>query len=168
MNLVRTQSILLLLLTWIALEGCTKSDVGGPDGEPASVLMVCEHGSVKSLMAASLFNQGAAERHLPFRAIARGVTPDHAVPPAIAEALGQEGFDVKEFVPAKVSPADVAHASRVVAIGVEPAVLSAGPDVSIDNWNDVPAASESYSAAHASLARHVDALLTELQKSRVH
>src|ERR1700741_2821321 len=47
----------------------------------APVLMICEHGSVKSVMAATLFNQAAIERKLPFRAIPRGVTPDAAVPP---------------------------------------------------------------------------------------
>jgi protein-tyrosine-phosphatase len=166
MSLVRTGSILLLLQMWMALAGCTTNDTGKHAAEPASVLMVCEHGSVKSLMAASLFNQGAAERHLPLRAIARGVTPDPAVPPLIADALEREGFHVKQFVPTKVSAADVAQASRVIAIGVEPAVLSAGADVSIDTWSDVPAASESYSAARASLKRHVDALLTELQQHR--
>jgi protein-tyrosine-phosphatase len=108
------------------LEGCHTTAASQQATESAAVLMVCEHGSVKSVMAASLFNQGAAERYLPFRAIARGVTPDSAVPAPIATALGQEGFDVKEFVPVRVSGADVARASRVVAIGVEPAAFSRG------------------------------------------
>jgi protein-tyrosine-phosphatase len=146
--------------------GSHTTAAGQQTNEPAPVLMICEHGSVKSVMAASLFNQGAAERHLPYRALARGITPDPAVPAPIAIALGQEGFDVKDFVPVRVSGAEIAHASRVVAIGVEPAVLSPGADISIDTWSDVPAASENYSAARASLEQHVDALLTELQQSR--
>ena len=41
----------------------------------AAVLMVCEHGNVKSLMAASFFNELAKARHLPFHAIARARRP---------------------------------------------------------------------------------------------
>ena len=155
----------LVLLTASFMQGC-HSNPTQHAVEPAPVLMVCEHGSVKSVMAASLFNQGAADRHLPFRAIARGVNPDSTVPPRIAEALGQEGVDVKDFVPVRVSSEDVSAASRVIAIGVAPTVLSPDAKTTIDTWNDVPAASENYGAARASLKQHVDALLTELQQSR--
>jgi arsenate reductase (thioredoxin) len=154
----------LLLLTASFVQGCHSNPTHAV--EPSPVLMVCEHGSVKSVMAASLFNQGAAERHLPFRAIARGVNPDSAVPAPIAAALGQEGVDVKDFIPVRVSGADVSGAARVVAIGVAPTVLSPDAKITIDTWNDVPAASENYGAARASLKQHVDALLTELQQSR--
>jgi arsenate reductase len=150
----------LLLFVGIAIVGCRT--------EPAPVLMVCEHGSVKSLMAASLFNQAAAERHLPFRAIARGVNPDPSVPLPIVAALAQEGFDVKDFVPARFSTADVAGAARVIAIGVDPAALSPAANVAIVIWSDVPAASVDYSAARTSLKLHVDALLNELQQKREH
>jgi hypothetical protein len=164
MDILKILPAILLVLLATALQAC-RTRV--PSKEPAPVLMVCEHGSVKSLMAASLFNQRAAERHLPFRAIARGVTPDASVPTPIAEAMAQEGFEVKDFVPARVSEADVAHASRVIAIGVEPDVLGgSGAEVSIETWSDVPAASVNYCAARASLKEHVDALLTELQHAR--
>jgi hypothetical protein len=46
--------------------------------------------SVKSLMAASLFNKAAMQRGVPCRAIARGVSPDASVPSPIAAALGQD------------------------------------------------------------------------------
>jgi arsenate reductase len=152
----RLQMLLLLLMVPLLASAV----------EPAPVLMVCEHGSVKSVMAASLFNQGAAERRLPFRAIARGVTPDAAVPARIAAELGKEGVDVRSFVPVRVSGADVSSASRVVAIGIDATVLSSDPKVRIDSWSDVPAASENYGAARAALKAHVDALLTELQQSQ--
>ena len=125
--------------------------------------MVCEHGSVKSLMAASLFNQAAMERQLPFRAIARGVNPDTTVPAPIALALTKEGFDVKSFVPTRVSDRDVAAASRVVAIGVDPKSFASAAHPAIDAWNDVPAASVDYTAARASLKRHINELLADLQ-----
>jgi protein-tyrosine-phosphatase len=133
----------------------------------ASVVLVCEHGSVKSLIAASLFNASARELGLPFRAIARGVTPDASVPTAIAAALKREGFDVRQFKPSAVSKSDIAHASHVVAIGVDLSAVASNPAISMDHWDDVPAASVDYSAAHASLKQHVDTLLNRLQ-SRAH
>jgi protein-tyrosine-phosphatase len=131
--------------------------------DSAPVVLVCEHGSVKSLIAASLFNASARERGLPFRAIARGVTPDLSVPTAIAAALKREGFDVRRFKPSMVSKSDVAHAAHVVAIGVDLSAVASGPAVSMERWDDVPAASVDYSAAHASLKQHVDTLLNRLQ-----
>ena len=44
--------------------------------QPATVVFVCLHGSVKSVMAAAHFNRIAKERQLPFVAVARGVEPD--------------------------------------------------------------------------------------------
>ena len=46
------------------------------------VVFVCEHGSVKSPIAASLFDRTAEKRGLPFRAVSRGVNPEEHVPPA--------------------------------------------------------------------------------------
>jgi chromate transporter len=45
-----------------------------------TVVFVCEHGSAKSVVAASLFDRMAKERGLPVRAISRGTTPDASVP----------------------------------------------------------------------------------------
>ena len=56
------------------------------------ILFVCERGSVKSLMATSYFNQLAAQRGLPWRAVSRGVAPDSTtVPKRIAAALHVSG-----------------------------------------------------------------------------
>jgi protein-tyrosine-phosphatase len=129
----------------------------------ASIVMICEHGSVKSLMAASFFNQAAVARDLPFRAIARGVNPDSAVPGAIASALRQDGFDVSQFTPQRASAADLAQASRIVAIGVNLAPLNPAAGAPIENWHDVPAASLDYAAARAALKERVNAMLDELR-----
>jgi arsenate reductase len=158
MNFLKAIPVVVMLLAGVTF--------GGP--EPVPVLMVCEHGSVKSLMAASLFNQAAAERGLPFRAISRGVNPDESVPAQVAAALTKEGFDIKDFVPARFTATEVESAARIIVIGVDPAALSPDAKVSIDSWNDVPAASVDYNAARASLKQHVDALLAELQKQRDH
>jgi protein-tyrosine-phosphatase len=129
----------------------------------ASILFVCEHGSIKSLIAASLFNATARERNVPFRGIARGVTPDPSIPPAIADALKREGFEVRRFKPTAVTTADAKRASHIVAIDVDLSAVTRDARASLEHWDDVPAASTNYAAAHAALKRHVDSLLDRLQ-----
>ena len=158
---VLSRGLVVWLIASMALPGCATP----VKREPLQVLMVCEHGSVKSLMAASLFNKEAAQRHLPYRALSRGVRPDAAVPAPIAASLTKEGFDVAGFVPSRVSATDVAQAARVVVIGIEPEALGAQASATMDAWQDVPAASVDYAAASAALQKHITALLDDLEKS---
>jgi arsenate reductase (thioredoxin) len=132
----------------------------------SSVLFVCEHGSVKSLIGASLFDQVAKKRGLPFRAVSRGVSPDARVPPSIVAALRNDGVQVETFKPQRVSALDMNSALRVIAIGVEGSSLPDGKHTSIEQWNDVPAASVDYAAARASLLRHIETLVDELASRR--
>src|SRR5262249_13106961 len=90
------------------------------EAAPPQVLFVCEHGNVKSLMAASYFNERAARPPLPFRAISRGLAPDStSVPDAIRSGLHTDGFDVGDFRPAAVTADDVAASLEVVTIGTD-------------------------------------------------
>ena len=113
--------------TWLPIAAalivaCAGTSAASPPAETpaaeAPVVFVCDHGSVKSLMAASLFNEAAARRGLRVRAVSRGVNPDAGVPAAIATAMKRDGFDVGNFHPQALSEQDVAGAARVVAIGV--------------------------------------------------
>lgn len=127
------------------------------------VVFVCEHGNVKSLMAASYFNQLAAQRGLPWRAVSRGSMPGSTtVPKPIAAALRAEGLDVSEFRPAKVDATDAAEAARIVTIGTDLPAGVRGDEQHIEQWNDVPPASTSYDAARSSLKAHVAELLERL------
>jgi arsenate reductase len=155
-----------VLASCFALSACQHRHARIQEPASAPVLMICEHGSVKSLMAASLFNRAAMERKLPFRAISRGVSPDPAVPPAIAAALAHDGYDVKNFTPTMVSTNDVQSASRVVVISMDPAGLDLEADAPVAVWLDVPSASADYASAKASLERHVDSLLDDLERDR--
>src|SRR5688572_21230677 len=87
--------------------------------QPETVVFVCEHGTVKSVIAAEVFNKRAAERKVPFRAVSRGVTPDAAVPEAVAANLSKDGYEVGGFTPKPLGKDDVAGAVHVVAIGVD-------------------------------------------------
>lgn len=108
------------------------------------VVFVCEHGNVKSLMAASYFNQLAEQQGLPFRALSRGSAPDSS---------------------AKIGAAEAAAAERVVTIGTElPDDARADPK-RVEHWNDVPPVSSDSAAARASLETHVADLIERLRRA---
>lgn len=135
-----------------------RHDVNAHDGD--TIVFVCEHGSVKSLIAASLFERAARERGLDVRAVSRGVQPDERVPPKIVTALEHDGFNVAQYVPQALSAEETAAATRVITIGVK---LPEGAAQNFAAWDDVPPASVDYVAARASLQRHIEKLLDELK-----
>ena len=137
-----------------------------PEPKAAPVVFVCEHGNVKSLIAASLFNQLAEERGSPFRGVSRGLSPEKDVPTKIADALRGDGVDVKGFKPQPLTPVEVATASRVIAIGVDLSSFLREEQVPTELWSDVPPASVDYAASRAVLLRHIGVLLDELQAMR--
>ena len=131
--------------------------------DSALIVMVCEHGNVKSLMAASYFNELATARHLPFRAISRGTSPNSTtVPPPIIVGLRSDGFDVAGFHPTAISAADIASAHRVILINTELAAGLSDGAPSTEKWTDVPPASVDYAAAREALKAHVRAVLDQL------
>jgi arsenate reductase (thioredoxin) len=126
------------------------------------VVFVCDHGSVKSLVAALFFDRMAAERGLVFRSVSRGISPDATVPPKIADALHAEGFDVSGYKPAKLTQLDLKNASHVIAIGVDRSSPGALQDPDIVSWDDIPPASVNFAASKAALQQHIDELLDQL------
>ena len=127
------------------------------------VLIACEHGNVKSLMAASYFNQLAKARNLPFRAIARGTAPDsNTVPAVIIAGLQAEGFNVSDFHPSAMTAIDVTSADRVILINTDLPSDISGASSRIEKWTDIPPASTNYAAASEALKAHVRALLDQL------
>jgi protein-tyrosine-phosphatase len=127
-------------------------------------VFVCEHGSAKSLLASSLFERMAKEQGVELRAVSRGTQPDESVPPAIVTFLRRDGFEVASFRPQALTEADVARATRVIAIGADLGTLAATPGARIERWDDIPPFSPDYAKASATMRRRVDALLQELRK----
>lgn len=134
-----------------------------PPGVPGTVVFVCEHGTVKSLIAREWFNREAARRGLEVRAVSRGVTPDPFVPPGIADALRGDGFDVSGFEARPFTPADLGRTLRIIAIGVDPAFAKGRGDVPLETWDGIPPASESYAASRDALRARIEALLRALE-----
>lgn len=144
-------------------QGATARSARVGSAAPAdTVVFVCEHGSVKSVVAAEWFNRMARERGLGLRAVPRGVTPDASVPLVIADALRRDGFEVGGLAPRRLDAADLAGALRIVAMGLDPAALSAD-GVSVERWDGIPPASESYAAARDAIRKRIETLLAALQ-----
>ena len=129
----------------------------------SEVVFVCEHGTVKSVIAAELFNRLAAERKVALHAVSRGVTPDEAVPPGVARNLAADGFDVSKFQPKPLREGDVKGAARVVAIGVESPLLATANAI---RWDDIPPASTDYAASRDAMRERMGALIDALSKKK--
>jgi protein-tyrosine-phosphatase len=127
-----------------------------------TVVFVCEHGTVKSLMAQEWFNRLAGERGVRLRAVSRGVTPDASVPAPVADYLRGEGFDVSGFQPAALASGDLDGAVRVVALGADTSSVTAGTNVPVEGWNDIPPARGDYQGTSDAIRARVEALLSTL------
>jgi hypothetical protein len=130
--------------------------VAAPSG---TVVFVCAHGNVKSLIASEWLNRLAGERGLAVRAVARGLTPENPVPPAIVARLRRDGIDVAGFEARALLAADLEGASRIVFIGVEPPGWVASSGVPVTTWDGIPPASERYDESRDAMRFRIEALL---------
>lgn len=128
------------------------------------VLFICEHGNVKSLMAAAYFNRLAQERGLQYRAVPRGPAPNSTtVPPTILNGLRSDGIDVSSFHPSELRISDIDQSARVITMGIElPKDARSVAQNKLEDWNDVPPATIDYFAARESLKAHITKLVEEL------
>ena len=147
----------------VLLAGGEGAAGGGPAGSRTpSVVFVCEHGSAKSLVAATLFDQMAKERGLQVRAVSRGLRPDPEVPAPVVRALADDGFDVGSFRPLALAEADVRSALRVVAIGVDLEAVAAAAKAGVVRWDGIPPVSTRYPEARAAIEARLTVLLREI------
>ncbi len=158
--------MLVSLVAVLGVVACT-SPASRVSTVESQVLFVCEHGNVKSLMAASYFNRLASQRGLSYHAVSRGTAPDSTtVPPKIIASLKGEGFDVAEFHPVAVGVGDVSSSRRVILINTVLPQSAQVAGVALEQWTDVPPASVDYAAASASLKMHVEKLIESLERAR--
>jgi len=129
--------------------------------EPARVVFVCEHGSVKSLVAMEYFNRSAKARGVPYRAVARGTAPEPTVPKAVRDGLRSDGFDVSAFEPRKFEGSDVDRASLIVSFDQDIASI-VGAQTRYLKWDDLLRVLTDYARGKDEIVRHVEALIDEL------
>ena len=150
------------LLMAVALVAGPQATETSHDASTKTVVFVCEHGSAKSVIAAAHFNRLAAERGLPYRAVARGLNPDSEVPSGVLNGIKSDGLRVSGDRPTRVSRQDVQNAERTVTIAVELPASIAATTASLVQWKDVPSVSEGYTAAREAIVRHISELLDQL------
>jgi len=129
-----------------------------------TVLFMCPHGGAKSLIAASYFNRMAAEKNLPFTAVAVAADdPYQSVPVPIVDLLERDGFDVRSFKPRPVTGTDLRSASKVIAVGCDLTKLDT-QGTAVEEWNDVPLVSDDLPASAAAIRKHVIALIDQIRR----
>jgi len=129
-----------------------------------TIVFVCEHGSAKSVVAAAHFNRLAAENHLPYRAVARGLTPDPAIPVPIQSGLLADGLDPSAWKPQPLTKLEIRSATRVVSLGAD--LPQPVPGSKLLKWNDIPSLNENYSSARSVITLHLEELIASLSPTR--
>jgi arsenate reductase len=132
--------------------------------EKTTVVFVCEHGAARSVIAAAYFNRLAAERHLPYHAIARGTSPQEELSVATVKGLEADGIPYERAKPRGLTEADTKDAVRLMAFCPIPEQFARTRR--IEQHEDVPDISANYAAARDKIVAYVKALLDELERSR--
>lgn len=127
-----------------------------------TILFLCPHHAAKSVIAAALFNQMAAQFDLPFTADSAGTDPDAAVMPTVVDLLKHEGLDVSAHQPRKVTAGELHDAARIISMGCTADELSISPE-NIEFWGDVPPVSQEPERARDVIRAHVEHLINELR-----
>ena len=127
-----------------------------------TVIFVCEHGAAQSVIAAAYFNRLATERRLPYRAIARGASPQETPSVATAAGLKADGMPVNSDRPKGLSDVEAAEAVRIVAFCPIPDRFAHMAPV--EKHEDVPLISDGYAAARDKIVGYVKQVLDELER----
>lgn len=156
------------IATTFVVSVATATSAGAQQAAPhptATVLFVCEHGTVRSLLAKLLFEQYAAEVGLPMRALSRGTRADSAVPPWMQRGLAADHLTLGSWRPQTIRPTDLTNASYVVSFDVQPSATAAtrAPRV---QWDSLPSVSSDYAAGRDAIKVRVHALVDSLKRAR--
>ncbi len=135
-----------------------------PDSQ--TVVFVCEHGTVKSVVALAYFRQLAQQRHLSIRAISRGTAPVASVPGLVREGLRLDGLTLGPFTPARFTLADLTSAIAVISFDQPSVAGIVGGRVPTARWDGLPAVSEDYPVARDSIRHRVARLVDSLDRAR--
>jgi protein-tyrosine-phosphatase len=135
---------------------------------PASadtILFLCEHGTVKSVLAKLYFEQMAAERGLRVAALSRGTKADSVVPPWMVANLKADQLELGAFQPRTLVAADLAHKNMVISFDV-PTAASAAATGARQQWDGLPSVSQDYAAGRDAIKARVRVLVDSLAAAR--
>ena len=129
-----------------------------------TVLFICEHGTVKSLLAKVLFERYANESGLQMDALSRGTAVDSVVPPWMRSALAADHFNLGTWQPKALAPADLAKATYIVSFDV-PTQASAGAKAPRAQWDGLPSVSQDYATGRDAINERVHRLVDSLKRA---
>lgn len=135
-----------------------------PDTKP-TVVFVCEHGSAKSVIAASEFERMAKAQGLDVKILARGANPDAEISKLVRDGLKADGYDVGTMKPTKVSEKDLKGATRIVSFGPDLKPLLADGAL-VSDWSATPSVSEDYRVARDYIRQQLEILLKDLKRQQ--
>ena len=163
---MRLRSAFATLLFCLSVAAVTGQTPPKANGSIETIVFVCPYGSAKSVVAAKFFNRIATEKKLPYRAVARGLTPEATIPPYVREPIKADGFEIGvNEKPVRLVTADVRGASAVVCIMCQlPAALAASTREAIE-WTDVPDVDAGYGPARDKIVKHLNELLVKLGRA---
>ena len=98
-----------------------------------TVVFLCPHNALRSVIAAALFNRDAAGMA---RAESAGTEPDERVNERTVAVLREVGIDVADVKPERVTREQLERADRIVSLGcpLEPA-LAAAATSRLEEWS---------------------------------
>ena len=97
-----------------------------------TVLFLCPHNALRSVIAAALLNQLADGRA---RGVSAGTEPDERVNERTVTVLREVGIEVADEKPARVTAEQLRQADRVVSLGCPlPSELAAAAEGKIEEW----------------------------------
>ena len=130
---------------------------------PARVVFVCEHGTVKSLVAVEYFNRLALARGLNAEAISRGTKPDSVVPGGVRTGLEADGFDISAFRPQRFTRDDAVPAILVVALDADVGTVASGL-APVIRWDGLPSVTADYGGARNAIVTRIQQLVDSLAR----
>jgi arsenate reductase len=155
MNLFKSILSIVVLVSVVACAAHKKT----------TVVFVCEHGAARSVIAAAYFNRLAAERHLPYHAIARGTSAQENLSIATVNGLESDGIHFDHAKPQTLTKADLTDAVRIVSFC--PVAQSLSGDLRVDEHDDVPEISQDYGAARNLIVEYVKQVVDDLDHGRL-
>ena len=135
-----------------------------PSPPPPTMLFVCEHGTVKSLLAKVLFEEYAAQVGLNMQALSRGTKADSAVPPFMMQGLNADHVSLGAWTPKTLGVADLAVAAHVVSFDV-PSSSTAAARAPKEQWDGLPSVTKDYAAGRDAIKARVHVLVDSLKRA---
>ena len=132
--------------------------------QPPTVLFVCEHGTVRSLLAKVLFEEYAGVVGLRMNAVSRGTHADSIVPPWMVQGLSADHIALGPWTPQTLRPKDLADAAYVVSFDV-PLSATNGARVRREQWDSLPSVSKNYTSGRDAIKVRVHALVDSLKRT---